>query len=368
MAHRRTAALTALALGATGLTVAGLSPGSAQAAADSTPGYSLRHVTVTVKVGPDNHPCVVDADIYKPDKASRTNRKPAILTTNGFGGSKDDGNESAIGRGFVKQGYVVLAYTGLGFPNSGCKITLDDPAYDGKAGKQMVSVLAGTKAYLDSNKQPQRIRYVAQESTGRPAGRHDRRLLRRPGPVRRGDAGQAGRRADPDHHLERPVLLARAQQHEPHPRRHLRHRGRREEAVDRPVLLGRHHRRSAGRVGGPVAQRPAVPQLRRRGVPGHRQAEHPRLPGRRHAPARAARVGLDVPQAGHRPHAGRAGPEGHAVQPPGGGGDVPGTARPGHPDPHDLAVVGPLGQQPRRRASSTSTPGRCATPTWEGGS
>ena len=168
MAHRRTAAITALALGATGLTVAGLSPGSAKAAADSTPGYSLRHVTVTVKVGPDNHPCVIDADIYKPDKASRANRKPAILTTNGFGGSKDDGNESAIGRGFVKQGYVVLAYTGLGFPNSGCKITLDDPAYDGKAGKQMVSVLAGTKAYLDSNKKPQRIRYVAQESPGDP--------------------------------------------------------------------------------------------------------------------------------------------------------------------------------------------------------
>ena len=94
----------------------------------------------------------------------------------------------------------------------------------------MVSVLAGTKTYLDSNKQPQRIRYVAQESQGRPAGRHDRRLLRRPDPVRRGDAGQAGRRADPDHHLERPVLLARPEQHEPHPRRHLRHPGRRQEA------------------------------------------------------------------------------------------------------------------------------------------
>jgi len=62
----------------------------------------------------------------------------------------------------------VLAYTGLGFPNSGCKITLDDPAYDGRAGKQMVSVLAGTKTYLDANKRPQRIRYVAQESKGDP--------------------------------------------------------------------------------------------------------------------------------------------------------------------------------------------------------
>ena len=76
----------------------------------------------------------MDADLYKPDRASATSKRPAILTTNGFGGSKDDSNESAIGRGFVKQGYVVLAYTGLGFPGSGCKITLDDPAYDGRAG------------------------------------------------------------------------------------------------------------------------------------------------------------------------------------------------------------------------------------------
>ena len=110
----------------------------------------------------------MDADLYKPDRASATNKRPAILTTNGFGGSKDDSNESAIGRGFVQQGYVVLAYTGLGFPGSGCKITLDDPAYDGRAGRQMVSVLAGTKSYLDADKKPQRIRYVAQEKKGDP--------------------------------------------------------------------------------------------------------------------------------------------------------------------------------------------------------
>jgi ABC-2 type transport system ATP-binding protein len=168
MARSRTAALAALGLAAAGLTLTGLSPSGAQAATDSTPGYSLRHITVTVKVGPDDHPCLVDADLYKPDRASATSKRPAILTTNGFGGSKDDSNESAIGRGFVQQGYVVLAYTGLGFPGSGCKITLDDPAYDGRAGRQLVSVLAGTKSYLDANKKPQRIRYVAQESKGDP--------------------------------------------------------------------------------------------------------------------------------------------------------------------------------------------------------
>ena len=136
---------------------------------DSTPGYSLRHIKVNVKVGPLNdQPCVVDADLYKPDGASATDKKPAILTTNGFGGSKDDSNESAVGRGFVKQGYVVLAYTGLGFPNSGCKITLDDPAYDGKAGQRMVSVLAGAKSYLGPDGKAHRIGYVAQEAPGDP--------------------------------------------------------------------------------------------------------------------------------------------------------------------------------------------------------
>src|SRR6478752_3132634 len=166
----RPAVLGIAALVTVGLALAGLTgTTTASAATDSTPGYSLRHISVTVKVGPRRDTsCLVDADLYTPDGTSRRHRKPAILTTNGFGGSKDDDNESAIGRGFVKQGYVVLAYTGLGFPNSGCKITLDDPAYDGVAGRQMVSVLAGTKTYLDASKRPQRIRYVAQESKGDP--------------------------------------------------------------------------------------------------------------------------------------------------------------------------------------------------------
>ena len=167
-ARRSAAALTAAALATTGLTLGG-SSGSASAAADATPGYSLRHITVNVTVGPDDDQgCVVDADLYKPDHASRTRKAPAILTTNGFGGSKDDGNEAAIGRGFVKQGYVVLAYTGLGFPSSGCKITLDDPDYDGKAGKQMVDVLAGAKSYVGANGTKHRVRFVAKEAPGDP--------------------------------------------------------------------------------------------------------------------------------------------------------------------------------------------------------
>jgi predicted acyl esterase len=168
--RRTTAALTAGALALAGLTVAGVSTTSAQAAVDATPGYSLQHITVAVKVGPHGDvPCTVDADIYRPDGVSRLNRAPAILTTNGFGGSKDDSNEAAIGKGFVGQGYVVLAYSGLGFGSSGCKIYLDDPDYDGRAGKQMVDVLAGTRAFTDSSTgRTGTVRYVAQQSPGDP--------------------------------------------------------------------------------------------------------------------------------------------------------------------------------------------------------
>ncbi|NUS52986.1 MAG: hypothetical protein HOQ22_18345 [Nocardioidaceae bacterium] len=165
----RIPALGAAALLAVGLGLAGLAPTTARAAVDDTPGYSVQHVTVPVRIGPDDaQSCVVDADIYKPDDASTASPKPAILTTNGFGGSKDDSNESAIGRGFVKQGYVVLAYTGLGFPDSGCKITLDDPDYDGKAGTQLVSVLAGSKPYVDEAGAEQTVDYVAQQGAGDP--------------------------------------------------------------------------------------------------------------------------------------------------------------------------------------------------------
>ena len=70
---------------------------------------------------------------------------PAILTTNGFGGSKDD--QAGIGKAFAARGYAVLSYSGLGFGGSGCKITLDDPDYDGKAAQQLVSYLGGASGH-----------------------------------------------------------------------------------------------------------------------------------------------------------------------------------------------------------------------------
>ncbi len=167
--RRTTAALAAGALGTALLTTTGLSA-TAGAASDDTPGYSLQHINVSVRVGPDaGKRCAVSADIYKPDGASAANPAPAILTTHGFGGNKADGNQTAVGRGFVQEGYVVLSYSGLGFGGSGCKIHLDDPDWDGRAGVQLVDVLAGGRTFTDTDTGSlARIDYVAQEAPNDP--------------------------------------------------------------------------------------------------------------------------------------------------------------------------------------------------------
>ncbi|MBJ7609719.1 MAG: ABC transporter ATP-binding protein [Candidatus Dormibacteraeota bacterium] len=98
--------------------------------------------TLPVVVGPATSPesCSVSYDLYEPVPAL-PGSAPAILTTNGFGGSKAD--QAGLGFYFAPQGYVVLAYSGLGFGQStGCKISLDDPDYDGKAAKQLIDHLA----------------------------------------------------------------------------------------------------------------------------------------------------------------------------------------------------------------------------------
>jgi len=85
--------------------------------------------------------CHIEADLFKPHGASASNRVPTILTTNGFGGSKAD--QAGLGRAFAQRGYAVLSYTGLGFPDSGCKVSLDDPAVDGVAASHLVTFLGG---------------------------------------------------------------------------------------------------------------------------------------------------------------------------------------------------------------------------------
>ncbi len=136
---RRSRVLAGLA--AAGIVLAALvAPAGTASAADA---FTVTTLHFKVKVGPTNKTtCDVVGDVYVPTAASSASRVPAILTTNGFGGSKDD--QAGIGRTFANRGYAVLSYSGLGFGGSGCRITLDDPAYDGKAAKQLVSYLAGT--------------------------------------------------------------------------------------------------------------------------------------------------------------------------------------------------------------------------------
>ena len=74
---------TALAAAAIAL---GVLAGPAQAA-----DYDIKTLHFDVVTGPanDQH-CDVVGDLYRPASATKANPAPAILTTNGFGGSKDD--------------------------------------------------------------------------------------------------------------------------------------------------------------------------------------------------------------------------------------------------------------------------------------
>jgi ABC-2 type transport system ATP-binding protein len=128
------------------IVLAGVLPAAAGAA--TGPPFSVRTLHFDTVVGPanDTH-CDVIGDLYTPASATPATPAPAVLTTNGFGGSKDD--QKAMAQALAQRGYVVLSYSGLGFGGSGCKIQLDDPDWDGKAGSQLVSFLGGTKAATD---------------------------------------------------------------------------------------------------------------------------------------------------------------------------------------------------------------------------
>jgi predicted acyl esterase len=118
---------------------------SPAAAAKAKFSVQTLHFQVTVPNesvgGTGTQKCLIVGDLYKPKSASRHHRVPVILTTNGFGGSKDD--QAGFAKIAARHGYGVLSYSGLGFGGSGCKISLDDPSYDGRAGSQLVSFLGG---------------------------------------------------------------------------------------------------------------------------------------------------------------------------------------------------------------------------------
>ncbi|MGW0476857.1 CocE/NonD family hydrolase [Streptomyces coeruleorubidus] len=138
----RSRAPLALALGAA--LVAPLAIGPPASAADP---YTVTPLKFTVQA--DGRSCTVDADLYRPAGVNREHPAPAVLGTNGFGGSKSDGSTDSIGKAFAQRGYVSLVYSGLGFGRSGCLISLDDPDIDGAAAAQLVDFLGGKRAADD---------------------------------------------------------------------------------------------------------------------------------------------------------------------------------------------------------------------------
>ncbi|MFJ9038284.1 CocE/NonD family hydrolase [Streptomyces sp. NPDC102406] len=124
--------------------------------------YTVTALKFTVDTG--GRRCVVDADLYRPAGVDARHTAPAVLTTNGFGGSKSDGSTDATGKAFAQRGYVGLAYSGLGFGGSGCLVSLDDPEIDGKAASALVDFLAGTRAADDGTE----IDYVTADKKGDP--------------------------------------------------------------------------------------------------------------------------------------------------------------------------------------------------------
>ena len=155
-----------LACGALALAVGAPSAGAAD-------GFTVKTLRFATSVGPQqDQACEVVGDLYIPAGASRDNPVPAILTTNGFGGSKDD--QAPQARAYAKRGYAVLSYSGLGFGGSGCKITLDDPDWDGRAGSQLITFLGGGSAATDGT----RIDVVARDAKGSDgkAHQHDPRV------------------------------------------------------------------------------------------------------------------------------------------------------------------------------------------------
>ncbi|MER5213547.1 CocE/NonD family hydrolase [Streptomyces sp. NPDC002838] len=109
--------------------------------------FTVTALTFTVQAG--GRTCTIDADLYRPADVNRGHPAPAVLATNGFGGSKADGQTDAIGKAFAQRGYVSLVYSGLGFGESGCLISLDDPAIDGAAASELIDFLGGKRAADD---------------------------------------------------------------------------------------------------------------------------------------------------------------------------------------------------------------------------
>lgn len=121
------------------------STGEDVAADDGT--FTTRVLNFKVFIGPEQDTaCNLVANLHRPVGATRDNPAPALMATNGFGGSKDDAYTTGTNNElmqFARHGYVGLSYSGLGFGGSDCLISMDDLAYDGLAASQLAQFLGG---------------------------------------------------------------------------------------------------------------------------------------------------------------------------------------------------------------------------------
>ncbi|WP_406459384.1 CocE/NonD family hydrolase [Streptomyces sp. NBC_00876] len=156
---RKPLALAAGAALAVPLALAGTAHAGTAAAGSA---YTVTPLKFTVSAG--GRTCTVDADLYRPDGADAQHPVPAVLATNGFGGSKSDGSTDGIGKAFAARGYAGLVYSGLGFGKSGCLITLDAPDADGAAAAALIDFLGGRRAADDGTE----AGFVTQDGPGDP--------------------------------------------------------------------------------------------------------------------------------------------------------------------------------------------------------
>ncbi|MEU2241407.1 CocE/NonD family hydrolase [Streptomyces sp. NPDC018338] len=160
----RSRRILALVAGAAALAapLALAAPANGAEAETAAGAYTVTPLRFTVEAG--GRTCAVDADLYRPAGVDAAHPAPAVLATNGFGGSKSDGSTDAIGKAFAERGYVGLVYSGLGFGKSGCLISLDDPEIDGRAAARLVDFLAGVRTADDGT----RADFVVRDGGGDP--------------------------------------------------------------------------------------------------------------------------------------------------------------------------------------------------------
>jgi predicted acyl esterase len=122
------------------------------------PGYATYSVHATVWVGPgDATTCSIVGELLVPSGATSSSPQPAVMVTNGFGGSYNDSSTLGIAENAAADGFVSLSYSGLGFGGSGCQIELDSPAWDGKAASELISWMGTLPAVTSDGPDDPRI-------------------------------------------------------------------------------------------------------------------------------------------------------------------------------------------------------------------